>query len=204
MHNASSDPVERLRAALAHPPAAPSSDFELNPRPPRPDNHPLRPASVLVPLVVGRDGAVEMVLTRRAAGLRTHAGQIALPGGRQEPTDADIIATALREAEEEVGLDPAHVEVLGHLPPHETVTGFIVTPVVGRITAPFSPRPDPHEVAEVFTAPWAHLSDPSRFRVETLVAGGMRRRYFAVPFGPYYIWGATARILRGLAEQVSR
>lgn len=145
-----------------------------------------------------------MVLTRRAAGLRTHAGQIAFPGGRQEESDPDIVATALREAEEEVGLDPAQVEVLGHLPPHETVTGFIVTPVVARIEGRFAPRPDPREVAEVFTAPWAHLADPDRFRIETLMLAGARRRYFAVPFGPYYIWGATARILRGLAEQVSR
>lgn len=199
---ASAELAEALRAALARPPARPTSDYELNARPPRLPGAVLRPAAVLVPLVVAPGGA-RVVLTRRAAGLRTHAGQIAFPGGRLDREDAGPVAAALREAEEEIGLDPGIVEVLGTMAPHETVTGFEVTPVVGRITARFDPRPDRREVAEVFDAPFAHVSDPSRFRIERMTLGGQVRRYYAVPFGPYYIWGATARILRGLAEQVA-
>ena len=105
----------------------------------------------------------------------------------------------MREAWEEVGLPPHHVRIAGQLPTHETVTGYQVTPVVARITAPFLPIPEAGEVAEVFTVPLAHVLDVGRISVERRRWRGQWRRYYAVPYGPYYIWGATARILRNLA-----
>jgi 8-oxo-dGTP pyrophosphatase MutT (NUDIX family) len=145
-----------------------------------------------------------VVLTRRAARLRHHAGQVAFPGGKIDAGDPSAEAAALREAEEEIGLPPDAVEVLGRLAPHETVTGFAVTPVLGVIRRPFDPRPDPGEVAEVFRVPLAHVADPARYRIEVRRLNGQERRYYAVPWGPYYIWGATARILRGLAERMAQ
>jgi len=194
-----SDALEQLRSALARP-AQGSSDFDLNPGVVLPENRVLRPAAVLVGITRGQDGA-RLVLTKRASHLRNHPGQIAFPGGRQDAGDADLVATALREANEEIGLPREAVEVLGALPAHETVTGFLVTPILAEITRDFTPRPDPGEVAEIFAAPLAHVTDPTRFRVERRMWRGTWRNYYIVPWGPYYIWGATARILRGLAER---
>ena len=190
-----------VQAALAEGGAG-SSDFDLNPDvTPRPDRV-LRDAAVLVPLIERKSG-IKVVLTKRSSRLKHHPGQIALPGGKVDATDADAIAAALREAHEEVALDPAMVEVLGQLAPHETVTNFVVTPVVGRITGDFRARPEVGEVAEVFEVPLAHISDPARYSIESRMWQRRRRYYYTVPYGPYYIWGATARILRGLAERLS-
>lgn len=192
------DPLDRVLAALNTARAA-SSDYDLNPEFSLPSGRTLRAAGVLVPVLCGY-GAPRVILTKRSSALRHHPGQIAFPGGRQDATDPDITATALREASEEIGLDPAMVEVLGALPRHETVTGFDVTPVLGRVRAPFLPRAQVGEVDEVFDVPLSHLLDPGRFRVEKRRWRGEWRRYYTVPFGPYYIWGATARILRGMAD----
>lgn len=194
------DALDHLRDALARPWQA-SSDFDLNAGTVLPENRVLRPAAVLVGIARTDDGA-RLVLTKRASHLRNHPGQIAFPGGRQDSGDADLVATALREAHEEIGLPPEAVEVLGALPAHETVTGFLVTPILAEITRDFIPRPDPSEVAEIFAAPLAHVTDLTRFRVERRMWRGAWRNYYIVPWGPYYIWGATARILRGLAEKV--
>ena len=194
------DPVERVLRALAAP-APVSSDFDLNPDYRPPQGLVLQPAAVLLTLAPGRDEP-RVVLTRRSSHLRDHPGQIALPGGKIEPTDAGPEAAALREAQEEVGLLPAMVEVLGRMPPHETVTGYTVTPVLGRIRDDFLPVPDATEVEEVFFVPLSHLTDLSRYRVERRRWRGVWRNYYTVPWGPYYIWGATARILRGLAERL--
>lgn len=189
--------LARLEAALARP-QPPSSDFDLNPGA-RPEGRLLRPAAVLVALVE-RPAGPSVLLTKRASGLRHHPGQIALPGGKIDPTDADASAAALREAQEEVALDPAGVRVLGQLPAHETVTGYTVTPVLAQVAAPFEPRPEQAEVEEAFFVPFAHLADPGNYRVERRVWLGQWRSYYIVPWGPYYIWGATARVLRALAE----
>lgn len=195
------DPVEAgLRRALDRP-AGPSSDFDLNPGMHAPAGQPLRPAAVLVPVWLCPDGPA-LILTKRSSHLKHHPGQIAFPGGKVDATDPGPKAAALREAQEEIGLPPDRVDILGTLPVHQTVTGFAITPFVGLIRGPFTPVPEAGEVEEVFTVPLAQVLDPARFVIERRRWMGVWRRYYAVPHGPYYIWGATARILRGLAERV--
>ena len=176
-----------------------SSDFDLNPQFRPPQGIKLRKAAVLLPFLQGPDG-LRVILTKRSAALRHHPGQIAFPGGKQDEGDDDLPATALREAEEEIGLPRENVEVLGTLPCHETVTGFEVTPVLGRVRGDFAVRPEAGEVDEVFQVPYAFLANPANFRVQSRIWQGKRRSYYTVPWGPYYIWGATARILRTLAS----
>jgi 8-oxo-dGTP pyrophosphatase MutT (NUDIX family) len=154
----------------------------------------IRPAAVLVP-VVRRESALTVLLTRRTAHLNDHAGQISFPGGRAEPGDADPAQTALREAAEEIGLKATRVEVLGALHPYVTVTGYRVTPVVGLATPPLELRPDDFEVAEVFEVPLAFLLDPANHQRNRVLAEGRERYYYAIPYGQYYIWGATAGML---------
>lgn len=194
------DPVVAgLQRALSRP-AGPSSDFDLNPAI-RPPDKPLRAAAVLVLVWLRPEGAA-LVLTKRASHLKHHPGQIAFPGGKVDASDAGPEAAALREAHEEIGLPPDRVQILGTLPAHETVTGFTITPFVGLIRGNFAPTPEAGEVDEVFTVPLSHVLDPAMFSVQRRRWMGEWRRYYAVPYGPYYIWGATARILRGLADRV--
>ncbi len=195
-------PIADITTALGRA-GTPTSDFDLNPGTVLPEGRTLRPAGVLVPLMMGPGGA-RVLLTQRSSALKQHPGQIAFPGGKQDAGDVDVTAAALREAHEEIGLNPANVEILGHLPMHETVTGYMVTPVVGRILVPFTPVPEVGEVAEVFDVPLDHVLMRSRYRIEARYWRGTMRRYYTVPFGPYYIWGATARMLRSLAEMAGR
>jgi 8-oxo-dGTP pyrophosphatase MutT (NUDIX family) len=184
-------------------PGEDSSDFDLNPAVVLPEGRRLRPAAVLVALLEDPTGP-QVILTRRSAALRHHPGQIAFPGGKVDPGDDGAEGAALREAQEEIGLDPGNVEILGCLPAHETVTGFTVTPVLARIREPFAWRPEAGEVDEVFAVPLAHVADPVNYLVEGRIWRGSLRRYYVVPWGPYYIWGATARILRRLADRMAR
>ncbi len=177
-----------------------SSDFDLNPEF-KPKGRALTPAGVLV-TCLGPESAPRLLLTKRSSRLKHHPGQIAFPGGKVDPGDDGPVGAALREAEEEVGLPRASVEVLGALPPHETVTSFTVTPVLGWVSGAFTPVPEAGEVDEVFTVPLAHVMEPANYVVEGRMWLGSKRRYYAVPYGPYYIWGATARILRRIAERV--
>lgn len=185
----------QLLAALARPGPV-SSDFDLTGEAP-PTTRP-RPAGVLA--AIRPDG--RLLLTRRASGLRHHPGQIALPGGKVDPGDDGPVGAALREAHEEIGLPPDRVELLGTLPAHLTVTGFTMTPVLGLIDAEFRPIPEAGEVAEVFEVPLSHIADPANYHVERRRWRGDWRAYRVAPWGPYYIWGATARVLYGLARQL--
>ncbi|WP_170396832.1 CoA pyrophosphatase [Ruegeria arenilitoris] len=195
------DPTDQLRAALRRPGHG-SSDFDLNPETILPEGRKLRPAGVLVPITV-IDDTPRLILTKRSSALKHHPGQIAFPGGKQDQGDVDVTATALREAQEEIGLPPDLPEILGHLSSHETVTSFTVTPVVAILREPFQLTPEPGEVDEVFSVPLAHVLNPANYIVESRRWRGHKRYYFTVPFGPYYIWGATARMLRGLAARVN-
>ncbi len=194
------DTLTNLQKALAAPGQG-SSDFDLNPETVLPKGRRLRPAGVLIAVDLTA-GTPQVFLTKRSSALKHHPGQIAFPGGKQEDTDANVTAAALREANEEIGLPTGLPRVLGALPIHETVTGFSVTPVVAVLTEPFDIIADAGEVEEVFCVPLSHLSDPENYIIQSRRWRGARRYFFTVPYGPYYIWGATARMLRGLAARM--
>lgn len=177
----------------------PSSDFDLNAEADRPARS-LRDAAVLVPIAERTEPHV--ILTKRSSALKHHPGQIAFPGGKVEDTDDGIVAAALREADEEIGLNSEWVDVLGQLAPHETVTGFNVVPVLALVDPDYRPRPDASEVAEVFEVPLSHFLDTGNYLIESRRWRGQRRYFFTVPWGPYYVWGATARMLRALADRM--
>jgi 8-oxo-dGTP pyrophosphatase MutT (NUDIX family) len=157
----------------------------------------LTPAAVLIP-IVDRDSGPTILLTLRTAHLRDHAGQVSFPGGRCDPTDATPVATALREAQEEVGIDPRQVEVLGCLPDYVTGTGFRVTPVVGVVRPPLDLKLDDFEVADVFEPPLEFLLDAANHQRHSIEVRGAMREYWAMPWKTYYIWGATAGMLVSL------
>ena len=176
------------------------SDFDLNDGADRPQRH-LRPAAVLVALMDRPEGP-SVLMTRRSDSLASHTGQIAFPGGRLDPGETAVDA-ALREANEEVGLDPSLVEVLGVGDPYETGTGFLVTPVVGWLKGEPTLTPSPAEVAEIFEAPWSFLMNPVNHRQEYYDREGEPRRWFwAMPYRERYIWGVTAGIVRQLCARL--
>jgi 8-oxo-dGTP pyrophosphatase MutT (NUDIX family) len=185
-----------LRERFAAPPAAWVAEERERVIPGR-DDRPPTPASVLVPLVL-RPHGLTVLLTQRTAHLTDHAGQISFPGGRAEEYDADAIDTALRESEEEIGLARRHVEVLGALPNYLTGTGYCVTPVVALIQPPFEVAADPGEVAAIFEVPLAFLMDGANHQRLSVDLPGGRRSFYAMPYEGYYIWGATAGMLRNL------
>lgn len=200
------DPLERLPRALhplARPPEGPGwNHAELHDL--LPPGQPLRPAAVLVALVE-RAGGPQVLLTRRTEALRHHAGQIAFPGGRIEADDADPVAAALREAQEEVGLGAALSSPLGYLDPFVTITGFHVFPVVASVAGGFVPVPDPGEVAEAFEVPLGFLLDPGNVHSLDVDFQGRRRQVLEFRYGGHRIWGATAAMLvnfRHRLEQV--
>lgn len=189
------DPVEK---------AAPSpkrSDHDLSGGGPNQSGRPLAPAAVLAPLVE-RGGGLWFVLTERSAQLPRHAGQVSFPGGRPHEGDADLAATALREAQEEIGLDPAAVEILGAFDAYETITGYCVTPFVGLVRGSFTPVPDASEVADVFEAPFSFLMDPQNRKRGFRQTPAGRRWFYEIPYGSRYIWGATAGLLKLLSDRL--
>ena len=178
----------------------PRGDHDLNPDFYRPGER-LRAAAVLVPLVARPDGP-RVLLTKRTDHLQAHAGQISFPGGRIDPEDRDAEAAALREAEEEVGLTPQAVTLLGRLDTYLTRTGFEVTPVVGWIDTVPPLVADPFEVAEIFEVPLAFFLQPENRRLMSRSFEGKERHFYAFPFGDYFIWGATAGMLNNLVERL--
>jgi 8-oxo-dGTP pyrophosphatase MutT (NUDIX family) len=159
----------------------------------------LRRASVLIPLVQRPEG-LTVLLTQRTAHLSAHPGQVSFPGGSAEADDSSPIETALRESEEEIGLQRRHVEIIGVLPDHATASKFLVTPVIGLVTPPFELHADPGEVAEIFEVPLAFLMDGMNHQRMSfdLPDGGGRRSFYAMPYERFFIWGATAGMLRNL------
>ncbi|HQS31463.1 MAG: CoA pyrophosphatase [Polaromonas sp. 39-63-203] len=200
---------DALRARFLHPPAwVPEHSVEKM----FADREPAA-AAVLVPLVM-RD-ELTLILTLRTANLSTHSGQVAFPGGRTDSTDRDATDTALREAEEEIGLPRDHVEVLGQLPIYVTGTAFIITPVVALVTPGFALRPNPGEVADVFEVPLSYLMNPANHRRHEFEFDGVTRQWLSMPYVERgtepdaglsverYIWGATAGMLRNLYRFLS-
>lgn len=177
-----------------------AGDYRLNPTAPVRSGY--TPAAVLVPLVDRPEGTT-VLLTLRTDHLNDHAGQVSFPGGRVEDCDRDTAETALRETEEEIGLERTHIEVLGYLDRYRTVTGFDIEPVVGWVKPGFTLTPDPFEVAEVFEVALDLVLSEENFRRETFVHKGRERHFYEIPHSRYHIWGATAGILRALCLRAS-
>jgi 8-oxo-dGTP pyrophosphatase MutT (NUDIX family) len=195
-----------VQARLLDPPPAWQPEF-IGDGPRFNDREP-RPAAVLLALV-DRPQGLQVLLTQRTDHLRDHAGQISFAGGRSESSDADAAATALREAQEEIGLDPARAQVITTLPTYTTVTAYVVTPVVAIVDASHELALDGHEVAEAFEVPLAFLMDPANHHRHLYEVGAVQRHFLSMPWhGPspgaggavapreYFIWGATAAMLR--------
>ena len=164
----------------------------------------MRPAGVLMPLIArGANGDWHVLLTQRTSHLTHHAGQISLPGGKVEPGDADAVAAALREAEEEVALMRDRVELIGQLDDYRTVTNYRITPVVGLVRDPGELRADPSEVEDIFEVPLAFFMSPGNFERHDHVVDGRQRSFYAVPYNGHFIWGATAAMLKKLSQVLS-
>ena len=162
-----------------------------------------RRAAVLVPLIE-RAGAVNVILTTRTEHLPTHAGQISFPGGKIDDADDSPLGAALREAHEEIGLDPVMAQPAGYLDLYETSTGFRIVPTVAVIAPDFIPVPEPGEVANVFEVPLAFLMNPANHQRGSREWQGKQRYFYAMPFGEHYIWGATAGIIRNLYNRTHK
>lgn len=196
---------EHLDPLEAHEPAqvgVVASDYDLSAAyGPSAFDGPLTPASVLIALVE-RDHGLSVILTRRADTLRRHTGQIALPGGRRDPGETPW-QTALREAEEEIGLHPSFVSLVGLSTPYQTGTGYLITPVVGFVRPGFTLTANPHEVADIFETPFGFLMDPANLEEhERELPSGEKRRFYAYTHEDRFIWGATAGVLRALYDRL--
>ncbi len=166
-----------------------------------PPSEPITPAAVLV-AVIERAGTLSVLLTKRAERLARHAGQISFPGGRADPEDGTPQRTALREAEEEIGLPAPQVEIVGRLDDYLVGTGYRITPVVGFVTASPAFEADTSEVAEVFEVPLSFVLEPANYRRDKMTIGGVERRFYVMPYEAYHIWGATAAILVNFRDVV--
>ena len=203
----SPDFLRLARARLRPEPAAvtdaianPRGDHSLDGSPFVPPLDP-KPAAVLIPVVM-REPEPAVLLTERAAGLRQHSGQIAFPGGRVDPDDGSVLAAALREAREEIGLSDRFVRPLGYLDPYLSNSNYLVTPVVAEVAPAYTLALNPHEVAAAFEVPLAFLMDGANHQLHSRELRGRERRYYAMPYGERYIWGVTAGIIRNMYERL--
>lgn len=197
--------LDELRRRFAG--AAPPPETVYGDEGPRPGVELLKPAAVLVPIIArGPENAAGLTIlfTRRAAHLKDHSGQVSFPGGRVAAEDSSPEATALREAREEIGLDPGRVELLGRMPEYHTRTGFRITPVVGIVMSPFEVQRDANEVDEIFEVPLAFLLDPANHQRQSREWQGELRWFFALQHGGHTIWGATAGMLVNLARHLAQ
>lgn len=198
--------VELLRSRLlSEPPALPLNpkrgDYDLNPQSRPAEKIALKPAAVLLPLVLRQEAHV--LLTQRTHHLTRHAGQVAFPGGRADANDISLVETALRETQEETGIDPAFVTVAGFLDAYETGTGYAILPVVGILSDGFALSPHAVEVAEIFEVPLSFLLDPANKQHQSREFQGRQRSFYAFTYEGHYIWGATAAMLLNFAERIS-
>lgn len=191
----------RLARCIETPEVERRGDFDLNPGAAWPAGRPLTQAAVLVPLIDRPEGTM-VLLTQRTDHLTDHAGQISFPGGRVEPDDAGPVATALREAEEEIGLDARHVEVIGRLDIYQTGTGFSITPIVAVVDPGFSLSLDSFEVADAFEVPLDFVLDRRNHERHSRTFDGVERHFHALPYHNRFIWGATAGMLVDLYEKL--
>ncbi|PCI50123.1 MAG: CoA pyrophosphatase [Alphaproteobacteria bacterium] len=163
---------------------------------------PLKPAAVLIPLIDHKDG-MTVLLTKRAQHLKTHSGQVSFPGGRCEAQDADAMATALRETEEEVGIERSHMEVLGAMEDYETITGYVITPVVAILQPSFKLKVDAGEVEEAFELPLDYILDESNHELQSWVWNDQERYYYVLMNEKHNVWGATAAMLVRFARLIN-
>lgn len=195
---------ERLDLAWPRAKSGHSGDFDLNPDwTAAQDRASLRQAAVLIP-VIDTGAEARVVLTHRTDHLPSHAGQVAFPGGKMERTDITPAHAALREAHEEIGLDPAHAEAIGYLDPYVTSSGFEIHPVIAMVSNDAVLTADPNEVAEIFDVPLGFLMRPENHGIGSRTWQGGERRYYVMPFGRHYIWGVTAGIVRLMYERLYR
>jgi len=198
--------VELLRSRLlSEPPVLPlipkRGDYDLNPQNRPAEKIDLKPAAVLLPLVLRHEPHV--LLTQRTHHLTRHAGQVAFPGGRADANDISLVETALRETQEETGIDPAFVTVAGFLDAYETGTGYAILPVVGLLSDGFALSPHAVEVAEIFEVPLAFLLDPANKQQQSREFQGRLRSFYSFTYEGHYIWGATAAMLLNFAERIT-
>lgn len=199
--------VALLRSRLLHePPVLPLTpkrgDYDLNPQNRPAEKLALKPAAVLLPLVFRAEAHV--LLTQRTHLLTLHAGQVAFPGGRAEPSDVSLVETALRETQEETGIDPAFVTVAGFLDAYETGTGYAILPVVGLLSEGFALAPHAGEVAEIFEVPLSFLLDPDNKKMQSREFQGRVRSFYSFTYEGHYIWGATAAMLLNFGERITQ
>ena len=205
-HRIVSGGVDLLRSRLLRdPPDLPltpkRSDYDLNPQSRPIEKVDLKPAAVLLPLVFRHEPQV--LLTQRTHHLTRHAGQVAFPGGRADPGDISLVETALRETQEETGIEPAYVTIAGFLDAHETGTGYAILPVVGLLSEGFALSPHAAEVAEIFEVPLSFLLDPVNKKTQSREFQGHMRTFYSFTYEGHYIWGATAAMLLNFGERIT-